>query len=141
MSAPTNPLSSSPSRPGLRSPCGCKPDWAPASRDPRFSRRTPDGLLARIDASKSSGGGGGHDMWASNVLHGIARSRPLFSAKRGQAVAVLQKIAERLEVGTSGVVQTSSSPSLAVVVRERGHESQKTVKLRARHRAVVGEGP
>ena len=80
-------------------------------------------------------------MWASNVLHGIARSRPLFSAKRVQAVAVLQKIAERLEVGTSGVVQTSSSPSLAVVVRERGHESQKTVQLRARHRAVVGEGP
>ena len=141
MSAPTNPLSSSPSRPGLRSPCGCEPDWVPASRDPRFSRRTPDGLLARIDASKSSGGGGGHDMWASNVLHGIARSRPLFSARRGEAVAVLKKIAERLEAAAAGDVQTSSSASLAIVVREMGHQSQETQKLRARHRAVMFEGP
>ncbi len=145
MSAPTIPLFATPSRPGLCSPCGAKPDWSPG-RDPRFSRRTPDGLLARIAASKSSVSVvGGSDMWASNVMHGIARSTPLFSAKRGKAVAALKKIAERLEAGTSGVVQTSSSPSLAVVVRERGHESQKTMKVRARHRAVgswlMGEGP
>ena len=141
MSAPTNPLSSSPSRPGLRSPCGLTPSWAPASRDPRFSRRTPDGFLARIEAKKPSRVIGGRHERVGNITHGTARSRPLFSARRGEAVAVLKKIAERLEAAAAGDVQTSSSASLAIVVREMGHQSQETQKLRARHRAVMIEGP
>ena len=141
MSAPTNPLSSSPSRPGLRSPCGCKPDWAPASRDPRFSRRTPDGFLARIEAKKPSRVIGGRHERVGNITHGTARSRPLFSARRGEAVAVLKKIAERLEAAAAGDVQTSSS---ARELGDRcarawmGHQSQETQKLRARHRAACG---
>ena len=143
MSAPTNPLSSSPSRPGLRSPCGLTPNWAPASRDPRFSRRPSDGFLARIEAKKPSrviGYGRRHER-AGNITQGTARSRPIFSARRGEAIAVLKKIAECLEAAAAGDVQTSSSASLAIVVREMGHQSQETQKLRARHRAVMSEGP
>ena len=141
MSAPTNPLSSSPSRPGLRSPCGLTPNWAPASRDPRFSRRPSDGFLARIEAKKPSRVIGRRHERAGNITHGTARSRPIFSARRGEAIAVLKKIAECLEAAAAGDVQTSSSASLAIVVREMGHQSQETQKLRARHRAVMSEGP
>ena len=75
-----------------------------------------------------------------NITRGTARSRPLFGARRGEAVAVLMKVAERLEAAAAGDADGTCSPGVALVVRERGHERQRTMKLRARHRAVMDEG-
>ena len=118
MSAPTNPLSSSPSRPGLCSPCCFKRDWVPSSRESRFSRRTPDGIVARIYAKKPIRIIGERDAWAGKLLHGITCTQPLGSAKHGEAVAVPTKVMERLETGAAGDVSGACSPTLVSAVRE-----------------------
>ena len=140
MSAPTNPRSARPSPPGLCSPCGFKPDWVPSSRDPRFSRRTPDRILARINAKINARIVGERHAWAGKLLHGIVRTQPLGSAKRGEALAALAKVAERLEAGAAVDVNGTCSPTFVSVEREQGHASQKTMKLQARVRAAVSEG-
>ena len=140
MSLAADPRSASPSPPGLCSPCSFKPDWVPASRDPRFSRRTPDRIIARIDAKINARIVGERHAWAGKLLHGIVRTQPLGSGERGKALAAPAKVAERLETGAAGDANSACSPTFVSVEREKGHASQKTMKLQARVRAAVSEG-
>ena len=74
----------------------------------------------RIDAKKPSRVIGGRHERVGNITRGTARSRPLFGARRGEAVAVLMKVAERLEAAAAGDADGTCSPGVALVVREIG---------------------
>ena len=72
--------------------------WSPPSRDPRFSRRTPDRLRARIEAQGPVVNVvGDKRSWATRLLHNKARKTPIFAAKRAQVGSQLQKMAEVTE--------------------------------------------
>ena len=64
---------------------------SPASGDPRFSRRTPDELYARLAIAKADVGAVGHrSLWAGHVLRKRAIRRPLRSPTREKLVKRLQ---------------------------------------------------
>ena len=72
-------------------------DWSPASRDPRFSRRTPDRLLARADANRSVTTIGDPTSWALGILTSKVRKTVTYDPKRAQFIAQLTKVVERVE--------------------------------------------
>ena len=71
--------------------------WSPASRDPRFSRRTPDRLLARADANRSVTTIGDPTSWALGILTSKVRKTVTYDPKRAQYIAQLKKVVERVE--------------------------------------------
>ena len=71
---------------------------SPASRDPRFSRVTPDQLLARVVACQHTADVIGHrSMWAAELMHVESRTRPFYCLERKRAILALEKIAEAAE--------------------------------------------
>ena len=54
--------------------------WSPASRGPRFSRRTPDRLLARADANRSVTTIGDPTSWDLGILTSKVRTRTMLTA-------------------------------------------------------------
>ena len=71
--------------------------WSPASRGPRFSRRTPDRLLARADANRSVTTIGDPTSWALGILTSKVRKTVTYDPKRAQFIAQLTKVVERVE--------------------------------------------
>ena len=65
----------------------------------------------RIDAKKPSRVIGGRHERVGNIMRGTARSRPLFGARRGEAVAVLMKVAERLEAAAPTTRMAPAHPA------------------------------
>ena len=70
--------------------------WSPPSRDPRYSRRTPDKLLALLAAAIGVRGGAAGDttLWAARILHAKARKCLVYDNKRAHLLSVLKKKAE-----------------------------------------------
>ena len=71
--------------------------WSPASRDPRFSRRTPDRLLARADANRSVTTIGEPTSSALGILTSKVRRTVTYDPKRAKYIAQLTKVVERVE--------------------------------------------
>ena len=94
--------------PAPPTPPGRKRARSPPSRDPRFSRRTPDSHIARIDAVKAVRGIAGDTAWASRLAHAYACREPLQSAERRRAILCLTSIADRVE----GAIEEPASSSL-----------------------------
>ena len=114
----------------------CKMPWSPAKRDPRFSRRTPDNILARIKAAnKRRRVTGAYTSWLGHVFHGKARKSLVYDAERKKLLAVLEKLAEKAEAEEEPTGQLDSpAPSKAASAAE-------TQVLRPQQRAhFSGEG-
>ena len=74
--------------------------FSPIKGDPRFSRITPDKLLARIE-SASAGGRcnfvGRKEMWAANLMHAKARKLPHHARERRRIIALMEEKASAVE--------------------------------------------
>jgi len=82
------------------------PPWSPASRDPRFSRRTPDALRGRIDKA------GGQRSWLAAIVAGKARKQHICSAQRKQMIIRLESMAEAAEQELKPAAAASSQLQL-----------------------------
>ena len=78
--------------------------WTPGRSDPRYSRRTPDALLARVEAALSGNRVGGADEWVSRIFAGNVRRMSKYDPRRkrlldkleAKAVTVEKKRAEKM---------------------------------------------
>ena len=82
----------SPKRAGKLSPRLKKP-FSPAARDPRFSRRTPDKLLAAIESARPAKTIGDAKTWLGRIIAGKARKLPIYDKERATLLSKLEKIA------------------------------------------------
>ena len=72
--------------------------WSPASRDPRFSRATPDALRARIEAAISTGDPPVRKRsWAADIVHAKARKTPKYDPVRVRLIEQMKTMAETAE--------------------------------------------
>ena len=73
--------------------------WSPLPSDPRFSRTTPDEVLARIEAKRSVGPSKRCMLssWASHILHVKACKTDRRGRKRAQLLSLLERMAEAAE--------------------------------------------
>ena len=78
---------------GCCPPCALKPDWSPVPADPRFSRNTPDQVLAHVVLNSTSRVIGDSELWAVQLLHARARTTPLQGPKRSKMIDLMKKIA------------------------------------------------
>ena len=75
-----------------------KRSWSPASRDPRFSRCTPDALRAVIESKNQSGATvGDASLWAARVLHSKARKTAKNLPARAKVITRMMEMAETVE--------------------------------------------
>lgn len=70
--------------------------WSPKPSDARFSRRTPDSLLARINTRRDVDVTNGckSSLWAPRILHNKARKLKRDNPRRAQLLSLLLKVAE-----------------------------------------------
>jgi hypothetical protein len=112
-----------------------KKPWSPASRDPRFSRATPDALRARIVAANPTGATGGNKAWAARIVHDKARKTPTNNLARARLIEQMKKMAAAAEkelVDATPEVELCS-PSAAVRVSR-----QETEVCQQPQRSVFG---
>ena len=83
--------------PRMGSPARTEKVWSPPSRDPRFSRRTPDQLRARADANRTVTKVGDATSWAVGILASKVRKTGMYDPKRANYIAQLTKVVERVE--------------------------------------------
>ena len=96
-----------------------KKAWSPPSRDPRFSRYTPDRLRDRVAAGSCTAAPVGDvGVWATRILHTKARKTPIFNPERAQLLALLEERAEAVEGdgGESGEKVNMASPAATAPV-------------------------
>ena len=122
---------------GCCPPCALKPDWSPVPADPRFSRNTPDQVLAHVVLNSTSRVIGDSELWAVQLLHARARTTPLQGPKRSKMIDLMKKIANVPEPCWDSRAHV---PSSIISRRSRTLSSpkrQKTVELHSRHRSVM----
>ena len=97
-----------------------KKAWSPVTRDPRFSRHTPDRLLARIASQQCIRTVSGDAFsWACRIIHAKARKTPVYDPKRKKMIGLLQLKAENAEkpfektLHNTKMVTPSSAPPVA----------------------------
>ena len=73
--------------------------WSPLPSDPRFSRTTPDEVLARIEAKRNVGPSKPCKLssWASHIVHVKACKTDRRGRKRAQLLSLLERMAEAAE--------------------------------------------
>ena len=73
--------------------------FSPIKGDPRFSRITPDKLLARIEAASAQRCNvvGRKEMWAANLMHTKARKLPHHTRERRRIIALMEEKASAVE--------------------------------------------
>jgi hypothetical protein len=72
--------------------------WSPASRDPRFSRCTPDALRAVIESKNHSGATiGNASLWAAAIVASKARKTAKNLPARARLMSRLMKMADVVE--------------------------------------------
>ena len=75
-----------------------KKPWSPASRDPRFSRATPDAFRARIETAISTGDPPvRRSSWAAGIVHAKARKTPTNNPARARLIEQMKRMAEPAE--------------------------------------------
>ena len=112
--------------------------WSPASRDPRFSRRTPDQLRARADPNSSGNPVADNTSWALGILTAKVRKTPLYDPKRAKIIEQLTTVVERVEKkrvdSARKVVIDSPAPAAPA-------ERPQTAIFQQPQRAVFGGEP
>ena len=71
--------------------------FSPASRDPRFSRRTPDELFARISKADGDRVVGSGPLWAGRILREKSRKRATTSPAREKLMKRLRQTVSQAE--------------------------------------------
>ena len=90
-----------------RSYCFKKP-WSPASRDPRFSRATPDRLRARFQEQHRPAAFRDVKAWLFDIDHSKARKTPTNNPARAQLVARLKEMVAIVEEKSVGAAKMAS---------------------------------
>ena len=67
--------------------------WSPVSRDPRFSRRTPEAILSEINKHQAGAAIGGGPSWVARILANKARKSHICSRSRKDLLVKMQQIA------------------------------------------------
>ena len=110
--------------------------WSPPSRDPRFSRRTPDAFRARIVAASLTGATvGDRKAWAAAIVHAKARKTPTNNPARARLIEQMMKMAtvvEKEQVDATREVELCS-PSAAM-----RDSRQETAVCQPPQRSVFG---
>ena len=73
-----------------RTPAESSRHWSPASRDPRFSRSTPDALIHRLDKAEHGAARLRKDWWASKIIARQAGRRAVTSPTRKKWILLLE---------------------------------------------------
>ena len=109
--------------------------WSPPSRDPRYSRRTPDKLLALLAAAIGVRGGAAGDttLWAARILHAKARKCLVYDNKRAHLLSVLKKKAEAADTAPAN---TTLEVNVDSSVYEAPVALPETVSVMPRQRAI-----
>ena len=110
--------------------------WSPASRDPRFSRATPDAFHARIEAAISTGDPPvRRRSWAGDIVHAKARKKPTNDPARARLIEQMKRMAAAVEKGQVDATPEVElcSPSAAVRVSR-----QETEVCQQPQRSVFG---
>ena len=72
--------------------------WSPASRDPRFSRDTPDALRALVASKHNTGAIAlSNEEWAALMIGTKARKTPVYDPARAPLIATLTRMAAPVE--------------------------------------------
>ena len=113
-----------------------KKAWSPASRDPRFSRGTVDGLLARINPGLAAPWEPAFgSSWVAYMIGTKARKLDVYSPRRKELLKDLADIAVRAEAKAAAAQPKDILISAAAPEAVR---AQETVTLRPRQRSVLG---
>ena len=113
-----------------------KKPWSPASRDPRFSRATPDGLRARVASKYNTGAtGGDNHAWAALIVGTKARKTPVFDPARAKLIARLTRMAAPVEEKS---VDATSEVNLASPKPAGPATRQETAIVQPPQRSVAG---
>ena len=109
--------------------------FSPAPRDPRFSRITPDKILARCAASQAVAGVfGDASSWVINLIHTKARKTPKFDPVRKQ---LLLSLARRAEAAEDAAEKKEPEPGAAEAAKPHLGVRQTEVLL-PQHQSVFG---
>ena len=115
---------------------GFNPAWSPPVRDPRYSRRTPDGFLARINPGKQAPWTPAAGCsWYAYMIGTKARKLDVYSPRRKELLKDLADIAVRAEAKAAAAQPKDILISAAAPEAVR---AQETVTLRPRQRSVLG---
>ena len=110
--------------------------WSPLPSDPRFSRTTPDEVLARIEAKRSVGPSKRCMLssWASHILHVKACKTDRRGRKRAQLLSLLERMAEAAEA-----IPSPKAPASGVALESclNSVVRPETVTENPKHRSVL----
>ena len=114
-----------------------KKDWSPASRDPRFSRGTTEGLLARINPGQSAPWTPAlGSSWPAYVIGTKARKTEVYNPRRKGLLLKLMAMADAVDPSPA---PAPLKVSLAFPVpMKAGILSPQTAVARTKVRAELG---
>jgi hypothetical protein len=113
--------------------------WSPPSRDPRYSRRTPDKLPSRssrprlVYAAAPRATRLDTTLWAARILHAKARKCLVYDNKRAHLLSVLKKKAEAADTAPAN---TTLEVNVDSSVYEAPVALLETVSVMPRQRAI-----
>ena len=115
-----------------------KKAWSPASRDPRFSRGTTDGLLARINPGQSAPWTPAlGSSWPAYVIGTKARKMEVYNPRRKDLLMKLTAMADAVDLPAA---PAPLKVSLASPAPTKAGMSPHTAAARSQVRAELG-GP
>ena len=116
-----------------------KKAWSPASRDPRFSRGTTDGLLARINPGHNSQGAPWApalgSSWSAYLIGTKARKTEVYNPRRKDLLLMLMVMADAVDPGAAPAPLKVSLVSIAPM---KAGMSPRTAAARSQVRAELG---
>ena len=121
--------------PGSPSP-RFKKAWSPASRDPRFSRGTTDGLLARINPGQGAPWAPAlGSSWSAYLIGTKARKTEVYNPRRKDLLLTLMVMADAVDPGAAPAPLKVSLVSIAPM---KAGMSPRTAAARSQVRAELG---
>ena len=113
-----------------------KKAWSPASRDPRFSRGTTDGLLARINPGQSAPWTPAlGSSWPAYVIGTKARKMEVYNPRRKGLLLKLMAMADAVD---PRLAPSPLKVSLVSIAPMKAGMSPRTAAARSQVRAELG---
>ena len=115
---------------------GFNPAWSPPVRDPRYSRRTPDGFLARINPGKQAPWTPAAGCsWYAYMIGTKARKMEVYNPRRKDLLMKLTAMADAVD---PRLAPSPLKVSLAFPVPMKAGISPQTAVARTKVRAELG---